>query len=165
MLDYVYDTLDQIKQYKTQCQLCWCDQRNFDSENSCTLESNSWIIHHQCLLSTNPVFAKLEERATNTLHTLHTLHCKNFQIRTQQPHHQEHPRLKMNKSLMHRQDVIVILPMPCYRRKSTVLPGKLISSKKTPKNSVFWRTNMGITSLWEDLEAKLLTPGQLLGYP
>ena len=22
-----------------------------------------------------------------------------------------------------------------------------------------------ITSLWEDLEAKLLTPGQLLGYP
>ena len=24
---------------------------------------------------------------------------------------------------------------------------------------------MGITSLWEDLEAKLLTPGQLLGYP
>ena len=37
--------------------------------------------------------------------------------------------------------------------------------QKTPKNSVFLRTNMGITSLWEDLEAKLLTPGQLLGYP
>ena len=27
------------------------------------------------------------------------------------------------------------------------------------------RQNMGITSLWEDVEAKLLTPGQLLGYP
>ena len=45
------------------------------------------------------------------------------------------------------------------------LAGKLISSKKTPKNSVFWRQEIGITSLWEDLEAKLLTPGQLLGYP
>ena len=55
--------------------------------------------------------------------------------------------------------------MACYRRKSTVWPGKLISSKKTPKNSIFLRQNMGITSLWEDLEAKLLTPGQLLGYP
>ena len=55
--------------------------------------------------------------------------------------------------------------MTCYRRKSTVWPGKLISSKKTPKNSVFWRQEIGITSLWEDLEAKLLTPGQLLGYP
>ena len=46
--------------------------------------------------------------------------------------------------------------MACCRRKSTVLPGKLIEFKKTHKNSVFWRTNM---------EAKLLTPGQLLGYP
>ena len=55
--------------------------------------------------------------------------------------------------------------MACYRRRSTVWPGKLISSKKTPKNSVFWRQEIGITSLWEDLEAKLLTPGQLLGYP
>ena len=26
-------------------------------------------------------------------------------------------------------------------------------------------TNIGITSLWEDLDDKLLTPGQLLGYP
>ena len=55
--------------------------------------------------------------------------------------------------------------MACYRRKSTVWLGKLISSKKTPKNSVFLRRFFGITSLWEDLEAKLLTPGQLLGYP
>ena len=37
--------------------------------------------------------------------------------------------------------------------------------KKTPKNSFFLWPNIGITSLWEDLEAKLLTPGQLLGYP
>ena len=50
-------------------------------------------------------------------------------------------------------------------RKSTVWPWKLISSKKTPKNGLFQRPNIGITSLWEDLEAKLLTPGQLLGYP
>ena len=55
--------------------------------------------------------------------------------------------------------------MTCYRRKSTIWPGKLISSKKKPKNNVFWRQEIGITSLWEDLEAKLLTPGQLLGYP
>ena len=55
--------------------------------------------------------------------------------------------------------------MTCYRRKSTVWPGKLILSKKTPKKRVFWRRFFGITSLWEDLEAKLLTPGQLLGYP
>ena len=46
--------------------------------------------------------------------------------------------------------------MACYRRKSTVWPGKLISSKKTPKNSIFWRQNMDITSLWEDLEAKIV---------
>ena len=55
--------------------------------------------------------------------------------------------------------------MTCFRRKSTVWPGKLISSKKSPTNSLFLRQNMGITSLWEDLEAKLLKPGQLFGYP
>ena len=54
--------------------------------------------------------------------------------------------------------------MTCYRRKSTVWPGKLILSKKTPKNGLFQRPNIGITSLWEDLEAKLLTPGQLMGW-
>ena len=37
--------------------------------------------------------------------------------------------------------------------------------EKTPKNSIFLQTNIGITSLWEDLEAKLGTPGQLLWYP
>ena len=36
---------------------------------------------------------------------------------------------------------------------------------KKPKNRVFQRTKIGITSLWEDLEAKLLIPGELLGYP
>ena len=55
--------------------------------------------------------------------------------------------------------------MACYRRKSTVWPGKLISSKKTPKNGLFQQPNIGITSLWEDLEAKLFTPCQLLGFP
>ena len=33
------------------------------------------------------------------------------------------------------------------------------------ENGLFQRPNNGITSLWEDLEAKLLTPDQLLGYP
>ena len=39
--------------------------------------------------------------------------------------------------------------MKCYWRKSTVWP---------PKNSIFLRQNTGITSLWEDLEAKLSGP-------
>ena len=37
-------------------------------------------------------------------------------------------------------------------------------SKKNTKNGLFERTKIGITSLWEDWEDKLLTPGQLLGY-
>ena len=49
--------------------------------------------------------------------------------------------------------------------RPTVWPGKLIKSKKKPKNGNVRRKKIGITSLWEDLEAKLLTPGQLLGYP
>ena len=32
-------------------------------------------------------------------------------------------------------------------------------------DTILGQCDMGITSLWEDLEAKLLTPGQLLGYP
>ena len=39
-----------------------------------------------------------------------------------------------------------------------------ISIKKTPRNSLLERQKIGITSIWEDLEDKLLTPGQLLGY-
>ena len=39
------------------------------------------------------------------------------------------------------------------------------SSKKTPKTGIFERTKNGISSLWEELKAKLLTLGQLLGYP
>ena len=39
------------------------------------------------------------------------------------------------------------------------------SCKKTPKNIFFQRTKIGLTSLWEDLENKLVTPGQLLGFP
>ena len=34
---------------------------------------------------------------------------------------------------------------------------------KTPKNDCFERQEIGINSLWEDLDDKLLTPGQLLG--
>ena len=41
----------------------------------------------------------------------------------------------------------------------------LFSPKKTPKNSHVFVKKNGITSLWENLEAKLLTPGQPLGYP
>ena len=45
------------------------------------------------------------------------------------------------------------------------LAGKTHLVHKNQKNSAFLRTKMGITSLWEDLEAKLLTRGQLLGFP
>ena len=34
-----------------------------------------------------------------------------------------------------------------------------------PKNGLLERTKIDITFLWEDPEAKLLTPDQLLGYP
>ena len=46
--------------------------------------------------------------------------------------------------------------MPCCRRKSTV---KLENQffKKTPKNDLFEWQEIGITSLWEDVEDKLLT--------
>ena len=36
--------------------------------------------------------------------------------------------------------------------------------QKTPQNSLLERQKIGITSLWEDLEDKLLTPGHLLGF-
>ena len=49
--------------------------------------------------------------------------------------------------------------------KADRLAGTTYLVKKTPKNSVFQRTKIGITSLWEDLEAKLLIPDELLGYP
>ena len=40
------------------------------------------------------------------------------------------------------------LNMTCHRWKSTVLPGKLFFSKKTPKNSLFWRQGIwGILTL------------------
>ena len=38
------------------------------------------------------------------------------------------------------------------------------SCKKKRKNRPFQRTKICITSLWEDLEDNLLTPGQLLSY-
>ena len=44
------------------------------------------------------------------------------------------------------------------------LAGKTYLVQKTAKNRHFFVKNIDITSLWEDLEAKLLTPGQLLGY-
>ena len=45
------------------------------------------------------------------------------------------------------------------------LAGKTYLVKKTAKNSHFWAKNIIINSLWEDVEAKLSTPGQLLGFP
>ena len=46
-------------------------------------------------------------------------------------------------------------------------PGRenLFSKQKKPKNRLFEGTKISSTSLLEDLEDKLLTPGQLLGYP
>ena len=37
--------------------------------------------------------------------------------------------------------------------------------QKTPKTVFFEQQKICITSLWEELEAKLLTTGKLLGYP
>ena len=37
--------------------------------------------------------------------------------------------------------------------------------KKKPKNGHFQRKKTGLSSLWEDLEAKLLTPGQFWRTP
>ena len=53
----------------------------------------------------------------------------------------------------------------CYRQKSTVWPGKFIHSKNNnPKKSLFSRTRIWVSLLWVELYAKLLAPGQLLGY-
>ena len=48
-----------------------------------------------------------------------------------------------------------------YRRKST--GWKIDLNKKTPKNDLFEWQDISITSFWEDLDDKLLTPGQLQG--
>ena len=45
------------------------------------------------------------------------------------------------------------------------LVGKTYLVKKKTKNGLFQRPKIGITSLWEDPEANLLTPGQPLRYP
>ena len=37
--------------------------------------------------------------------------------------------------------------------------------QKTPHVCLFWWTRIWITWLWKDLDAKPLTPGQLLGWP
>ena len=50
----------------------------------------------------------------------------------------------------------------CYRRKLNRLAGKIYLIKRNALKTVFFS---GQKSLWEDLEAKLMTPGQLLGYP
>ena len=41
--------------------------------------------------------------------------------------------------------------------------GKIYLVQKNTKNGLSERTKIGIAKLWEDLEAKLLTPGQRLG--
>ena len=55
--------------------------------------------------------------------------------------------------------------MTCYRWKSTVLPGKLFFPKKRRKTAFFGGKESGVSWLWEELYAKLLGLGQLLGYP
>ena len=42
---------------------------------------------------------------------------------------------------------------------------KIYFVQKTPRIGIFERTKISITSLWEDLEDKQLTPGQLLVFP
>ena len=51
---------------------------------------------------------------------------------------------------------------PHKTHKNSFLIAKIDQTK--PKKDVFLRTKIGITSLWEHLEGKLLTPGQLLGH-
>ena len=55
--------------------------------------------------------------------------------------------------------------MVWYRQQLTVWPGKSILCKKTPHFRLFWWTRIWVTWLWKDLDAKRLTPGQLLGCP
>ena len=54
--------------------------------------------------------------------------------------------------------------MTCHRQKLTVWPVKLLSKKYPGKHRKSW-TTFQIGWLWRALEAKLMTPGQLLGYP
>ena len=51
------------------------------------------------------------------------------------------------------------------KAKVNRLAGKTYLVQKKPKNGLFQRKKIGITSLWEDLADELLTPGQLLEYP
>ena len=55
--------------------------------------------------------------------------------------------------------------MVCCRQQLTILPGKSILCKETPHFCLFWWTRIWVTWLWKDLDAKRLTPGQLLGWP
>ena len=48
------------------------------------------------------------------------------------------------------------------RQKLTVWPGKSIFCK-TPQKRLFLCARVGVTWFWKDLDAKQLTPGQLLG--
>ena len=54
--------------------------------------------------------------------------------------------------------------MTCCRRKSTILPEDHFLQLKKHLKQFFPGEKIGITSLLEDLDEKLLTPGQLLGY-
>ena len=51
----------------------------------------------------------------------------------------------------------------CYRQKLTVWQGKSILCQKTRQKRLFLCARIGVTWLCKDLDAKRLTPGQLLG--
>ena len=51
------------------------------------------------------------------------------------------------------------------RQQLTVWSGKSILCQKTPHFRLFWWAQIWVTWLWKDLDAKRLTPGQLLGWP
>ena len=51
------------------------------------------------------------------------------------------------------------------RQQLTVWPGKLILCKKNTYKTFFVCARIWVTWLWKDLDAKRLTPGQLLGCP
>ena len=51
--------------------------------------------------------------------------------------------------------------MACYRRRSTVSPGKFFLSKNNPSEQPFWGDKNALFWVWEELEAKLFTTGHM----
>ena len=55
----------------------------------------------------------------------------------------------------------IVLEDTCFRQDVTVWAGK----SNSPINGLFWWTRIWVTWLWQVLDSKRLTPGQLQTYP